>query len=474
MAAAAAEKRERALIGADLERFVLEQMLATRIPGLSIAAIRGDEVAERHFGFRDLASREAPTSRTRYGIGSVTKVLTAIVTLQLVDEGRIGLDDRIVDHLPKEAAAFGGATVRHLLAHSAGLPALGWSETKMSSGWFMHGYPVSGYEDLAAFMRGAEAWSTAEPGARWHYSNEGYILLGLLLERLEGEPYAAIVQRRLLGPLGMTRSTFEADEVATDPDRVQPYMQGEDGALQEGSNLHGAMPAAGGLVSTTHDMVKVARLLLADGRAPGGNHLLSESSIEDMVSADVVIDPPTPFDALPLWTDPPRVNGAGLQRHIGFFGRDVWAHGGGVMGGTAYLAVIPEDDVGVVILANAHGYPLAQLALVALAGMLGADPQDLPFVRRQRTVARLAGTYASWASTIRATLVPKPWGLELVLDFHPRARRVPLVLLDQGEGRTRFLALSSGRPDIAELDESGPNPRLIFERYVLERTGEVR
>lgn len=228
-----------------LERFVQDQMIATRIPGLSLVVLRGDESSARHFGFRELRRREPPTGATRYGIGSVTKVFTAVVVMQLVAEGRVGLDDLLRSHLGDDAAAFGDATVAHALAHASGLPALGWSETKMSRSWFMDGFPVGGFEDLAAFMHGAEAWGTAAPGERWQYSNEAYILLGRLIERCDGVPYARALERRLLAPLGMARSTFDPEVVAADDERVQPFMHDEGGRLMPGANLHGTMPAAG-------------------------------------------------------------------------------------------------------------------------------------------------------------------------------------------------------------------------------------
>ena len=458
-----------------LERFVQQQMIATRIPGLSLVLLRGEDAAERHFGFRDLRSRVPPRSDTRYGIGSVTKVFTAVAVLQLVQEGRVALDEPLARHLGSEAEAFGDATVRHVLAHASGVPALGWSETKMSSSWFMDGFPVGGYDDLAAFMHGAGSWRTAEPGARWHYSNEGYILLGRLLERADETPYVAALERRVLGPLGMTRSTFDPDVVASDDDRVQPYMLDDDGRLVHGANLHGTMPAAGGLVTSAADMARFARCLLANGRAADGRQILDPALLETMAAADVAIDPATPLDDVPLWNDPVRVNGAGLQRHVGVFGHDAWGHGGGVMGGTAYLALIPERQLGVAILANAHGYPLAQLALVALATLLGEDPEALPFVRRQRLVERAAGTYASFAASIRAELRPRGWGLELRMAFEPRARSVPLVLLHHDDERdtTHFLTLGSGRPGRAELRYDRDTPLLIYERYALQRTGEL-
>lgn len=462
------------LIPRILERFVSEQMITSRIPGLSLVLLQGDDVAVRHFGFRELVHRRPPTSSTRYGLGSVTKVFTAIAVLQLADEGRVELDAPLARLLP-EAAQFGNATIRHVLAHASGLPALGWSETKMSSSWPMDGFPVGDYADLAVFLDDAAEWRTAAPGAEWRYSNEGYLLLGLLVERLDGLPFTEAIKRRLLEPLGMHRSTFNVDEVAEDDDRATPTMLDHGGGFVPGSNLVGVMPAAGGLVSTAADMTAFARLLLARGVAQSGERLLPAALIESMAAADVPLDRPTPFDALPLWNDPIRVNGAGLQRHLAVLGRDVWAHGGGVMGGTSYLAVAPDHGTGVVVLANAHGYPLAQLALVALATLWGAAPEDLPFVRRQRVLDRLAGHYAAYAGTIQANATSRGWGLELQFDFHPRSRTVPLLLLsDESEtGTTRFMALTTGRPGLAEIVSHGDVRELRYERYALRWRGEV-
>jgi CubicO group peptidase (beta-lactamase class C family) len=222
-------------------------------------------------------------------------------------------------------------------------------------------------------------------------------------------------------------------------------------------------------------MTRFARFLMS-GLAADGETLLERRWLERMASTDVAIDPPSPFDDLPLWADPRRVNGAGLQRHEDLLGHDVWAHGGGVMGGTAYVAVVPSERLGVVLLANAHGYPMAQLALVALASLLGAEPEALPFVRRQRLIERAAGRYASWAGTIHADLAPRGWGLELRLAFEPGGRSVPLVLLDHDDDLdvTRFMALGGGRPGAAEVRHGADGTVLVYDRYALHRRGESR
>lgn len=465
------------MIDRAVERFIQDRMIATRMPGLSLVALRGAELQERHFGFRELRRRVSPTSETRYGLGSVTKVFTAIAVHQGVEEGRFSLDDRIAAHLGSLGEAFGEATIGHLLAHASGLPALGWSETKMSNSWPIDGYPIGNIDDFGTFLSDAPAWRAAEPGSRWFYSNEAYIALGVLLERSFGVPYRELIEQKVLNPLGMARSTFDVDVVEADVNRVQPVMLDDNGGLVPGANLYGEMPAAGGLVSSSGDMARLARVMLAAGRLPGGSRLFTEASWQRMGAQVVHVDEgATPLTDWPLWGDPRRINGAGLQRHLGLFGTDVWGHGGGVMGGTAYLAVVPEREVGVVLLSNAHGYPMAQLALYVLASLMGEDPELLPFIRRQRLVAAGAGRYHAYRGTIQGDLEARPWGFDLVLDMQPRSRAIPMVLFDHdvSAGVARLMSLGGGVPGFAELHLDRDEARLVYERYSLKRVGGPR
>lgn len=454
-----------------LARFIQDRMIESHIPGLSVALVRGKQVTQRHFGFRELRHRTLSTGSTRYGLGSVTKVFTAIAVLQLVQEGRVALDDLLSKHLRTEAAAFAGVTVKQALAHSGGLPALGWSETKMSSGWFMDGFPVATPADIQTFLDGAEDWRNAAPGERWQYSNEGYLLLGRLLEVIDERPYAESIRTRLLEPMQMSRSTFDSTDVESDVDRVQPYMYSSENGLIPGANLYGPQPAAGGLVSTTDDMVQFVRMLLAKGKTDKGHQLLRSDLISAMATPEVRIDQPTMFGSLPLWSDGPRYNGAGLQVQTNFFDQTTWGHGGGVMGGTTYFAVMPEAQIGVILLANAHGYPLAQLALVVLASMLGHTPDSLPFVRRQQLMKRIAGRYASWAGAMQAEVIELGWGLRLRMEFEPSAREIPLVLYDHDAAadRVRLIAFGSGPPALVEVSLSATAQELRYERYAFRK-----
>ena len=114
----------------DLEGFIQEKMSKTKIPGLSIAIIEDDEIIHaRGFGFRDVSSGLPATPKTLYGIGSVTKSFTAIAVMQLVEEGRIRLDDPIENYIPIKLAPYGeDVSIHHLLTHSSGVPNLAYAE----------------------------------------------------------------------------------------------------------------------------------------------------------------------------------------------------------------------------------------------------------------------------------------------------------------------------------------------------------
>ena len=127
-----------------LDSFVLARMQETHLPGLALSLIQVDgESDHRVFGFRDIETRRSVTPRTLFGLGSITKVFTALAVFQLCDRGLLDLDDRIDRWLELDLKPYGEPIrVWHLLSHTSGIPALGFSESKMSDEWFMHGIPV--------------------------------------------------------------------------------------------------------------------------------------------------------------------------------------------------------------------------------------------------------------------------------------------------------------------------------------------
>jgi CubicO group peptidase (beta-lactamase class C family) len=455
-----------------VDAFILEKMIDSKLPGLSYVLVEGGTASYRSIGFRDMAKRLSPTPDTLFGLGSVTKVFTALAIMQLRDRGKLALEDPLEVHLDIDLHGHGKeVTVEHLLSHTSGLPALGYSESKMSNHWFMDGYPINSYADLRTFLVGADSWTAADPGKEWHYLNEGYILLGAIIERCSGLPYSDYIVQHILSPLGMERSSYSQEQVEEDSDRAIPYMR-KDGELFAGANLYGAIPAAGGLVSTCRDMTLFAQMFLDDGRAGDGRSIISPEGLELMGRCGV----PLPAEEIQVFSPTKRrplrssYYGLGLQIQTDFFGHEVIGHGGGVMGGTSYLAVIPKRRLAVVLLANAHGYPLSQLAFAVLASALGEDLETLSFVRYERLLGRLTGSYASFRQTMLADVTCRGGELILSIRFAHEDRSYLLIPEKMSRNRAKFWTYSGVRRLPVDFTFTSEGIELVIERYMFRKS----
>lgn len=185
---------------------------------------------------------------TQYKIGSITKTFTAVLVLQLVDEGLLSLDAPVSDVLG--AVGYGDRTSRQLLAHSGGLQAeptgSWWERTEGGS-----------FEDLAAANDGSVA--AYEKDRRFHYSNLGYGLLGEVVARLRGQSWWDAVSQRILDPLQMSRTSYQASGVHAEGWSVHPYAQT---LIAEPLPDTAAMAPAGQVWSTVADLATYCRFLL--------------------------------------------------------------------------------------------------------------------------------------------------------------------------------------------------------------------
>lgn len=454
---------------AKLESFILDKMIETKIPGLSLGFIYKGEFYERNFGFKDKASRTPPSSETLFGLGSITKVFTAVAIMQLQEKGFLNLDDPISKYLALDFDSSAPIFIKHMLSHSSGIPSLGYSESKMSKRWWMDGYPIASLGDILSFMKGASEWVQTQPGKRWFYLNEGYILLGAIIEQLSGQAYKDYISDTILRPLGMTRSFFNQEEVEKDADQATPYLKERDGSHFIGANLYSSIPAAGGLVSNIKDMGKFTQLFLnSDGLA---KTLLSQGSIRLMQTPVVTLaseTSPVFSEAEDIQTNS-RYFGLGLQVQANFFGQTIVSHGGGVMGGTTYLACIPEQNMAVILLANAHGYPMSQLALALLATLLNEDFEQLDFIQTEQLLQSFKGHYRSFKNTIHAEVNQRGGGLELQLQFKHEDRIIPLFPVSLSKEYSQFKTFSGGNQLTVEFIQRENKLELIYERYVFRK-----
>ena len=210
---ALAQAREGDAKSARVDSVVEAQRKTQKIPGVSLAVCRdGKIVKTAGYGLANVEWDIPVTPETIFQTGSVGKQYTATAVMMLVEEGKLGLDDKIVKFIPEAPATWNDVTVRNLLTHTSGIADYGGEEDTMGKGVINFRKDYTEEELVQAFAKMPKDFPA---GQKWSYSNTGYVLLGVIIHRVTGEFYGDFLQERIFGPLGMTstRIISEADIV---------------------------------------------------------------------------------------------------------------------------------------------------------------------------------------------------------------------------------------------------------------------
>jgi len=332
---------------ADVYAGVDKARLALEIPGLSIAIVAGQEVLMAEgCGSADLETAAPATAETVYRVGSVTKLFTALMLMQLRDAGKLDLDDPIQKHLPefRIRSRFPDArpaTFRQVAAHYSGLP----REPPLATE-YLPGLEYPPIEEQLASLDRVEMITPAM--SEFSYSNLGYNVMGAALARVANEPYVDWVEEKILGPLGMADSGFEPDEhmrhrVATGYGAKNAAGVREPFAWQEFG------VASGMLCSTAPDLARFLMLFFRAGPA-GGAQVLGSSSLREMtVPVAVSVEPGE------LWR-----TGSAIGWTVGAFDGEQLCYKLGGTGGFSSVVVMNfQRRTGVVVLTNALTDPFS-------------------------------------------------------------------------------------------------------------------
>jgi CubicO group peptidase (beta-lactamase class C family) len=330
-----------------INAYVIEQMQRLHIPGATLAIVQGDEIVyQRGFG-RSRPSGEAPTALTPYFIGSLTKSITAMAVMQLVEAGKVELDAPVQRYLPwfrvADPKASAEVTVRHLLNQTSGFPFLASNVV------------LAELDDTTgAAERQVRAMSSLKlhhpAGEAVEYCNLNYNVLGLVIEAVSGESYPGYIQKHIFDPLGMSHSY--TSKATAQYDGLAPGYRHWFGFPFPAGNLPvplGSL-ASGQLISCAEDM---AHYLIAhlNGGQYGEAKILSAAGI----------------DALHHGEKEYITFGFSAGRYaMGWFDRDIGSirtlsHGGNVPDFSAFMALIPQQKKGFVVLFNADPYGLPMI-----------------------------------------------------------------------------------------------------------------
>ena len=374
--AAQAESSLEAIVAETVDPIIEAELAKTGMPGAAFVFVHGGKIVyQRGYGVSDLESAAlVDPARTIWPIASISKIVTAMAALQLVDDGRVGLDtdvNRYLRRIQVPAQGYPSLTLRHLLSHTGGLDELPGRQ-------FDGKVP----QDMAAFMRDKLVRYRA-PGLQTAYSTYGILLAAIVLEDVAGQPYDEYLRKHVFVPAAMTSArvmSLRGDEkgVAT------PYRIEDGQATAMPYEWYVSTPTSS-IVATAEDMGRLLLVHLANGRA-GDQQVLSTAMTRSMHEQQATIHPAIPGWSLGMQMD--RVNG-----------RTVAEHGGDIGGFAALFAVLPEEDSGFFIVNHGEGSNLRFEVKDALLDRLypAREKPDVP-ARRPESVPALqefGGAYRS-------------------------------------------------------------------------------
>ena len=347
-AAAQAVKVAPAGLEATVDRIAADLIARKETAGFAIGIEQNGTVRlAKGYGYADLEDGTRVTDRTVFRIGSVTKQFTAAAILLLAEEGKLSLDDRLVKYFPTFPRG-GDVTLRQLLTHTSGIRNYtGYSD-------FMKGQSpraLSGNE-MVAYIAGATPAYDFDPGTGWSYSNSGYLLLGVVIEKVTGQPLAQVLRLRIFDPLGLKDTRLD-DLAEIVPGRASGYDKAPSsptGFANAGFIAMEVAAGAGAIRSTVGDLLKWNDALL-------GGKLLKPASLRMMLAPGRLTDGRLataaragPAAAAPS-SGPPSNYGFGITTGEQK-GRRTIGHGGSINGFNSSLTSYPDQKVTIVVLTN--------------------------------------------------------------------------------------------------------------------------
>jgi CubicO group peptidase (beta-lactamase class C family) len=454
------------------------------LPGISVGIVSGDDlVFSEGFGYADIEASAPMTPAHRQRIASISKTMTGMCAMALVDEGRLSLDARVAELLPEiEFKGHGNSlTVWHLLTHTGGIGEVPNAEDLADPFRFLFceersmGSPAEWYASGMTLE--------VAPGTKYAYANHAYVLLGEVVARIEGKPIANVLEERIFGPLEM-KDTDLLDEPHADLATGYHRAPGEDEremlkrvgrevpeeTAVDGHNIRGNFlytwgnGAQGAVQSTIPDMARYATALLRQG---GG--IVRPETFDRMIADQ--------------WRPDPRLPGWGLAFGVrAFRGRRRFGHGGSFFGGwNSQLTVFPDDDLAVLIHVNMVWDRFDTVTVPRfLQAVLGEPAFEAPQVTIDPGVLLTApGVYeASTPGPLtnfrvmgncgRVQISEREGGLVLHSRRGPWKAGVPMLPADPAEPDLFALLTAAPMPDVMAVlrDDTGAVTGLRFPQIV--------
>lgn len=323
-----------------LEPLIEKKMRENGIPGLAVGVVKnGKVIFAKGFGTTKITGGDPVTTRTVFNLASITKNFTATAVMQLVEQGKINLDARVTEYLPYfrlKDEGYKQITIRHLMTHTSGLEFIEENPFERKAGY-----------DAGALEKHIRELSSltlaSVPGEKYEYSNEGYDILGDVIAKVSKMSYEEYISRNILEPLRMKTSTVSVSE--TIPPR---YFSDETGKITVNDKVpfNRAFAPSSALDSDVDDMNRWMIACLNRGTLDG-KRILKSSSYDEMWKLPV--EAAEADKQFPIFG---KMGGGWFRWN--YKGHQIVGHGGAELGFNSFIALAPNDSVGVIVLGNLY------------------------------------------------------------------------------------------------------------------------
>jgi CubicO group peptidase (beta-lactamase class C family) len=400
-----------------------------KTPGCAVGASRhGRTVLSRAYGMANLEYDVPNTTETVFEAGSVAKQFTAAAILLLAQQGKLSLDDQVRKHIPELPDYGAPLTIRHMIHHTSGLR--DWGTIATVEGW-PRGSRVHTHAHVLDIVKRQRALNF-RPGTEYLYSNTGYNLLAIIVERVSGRSFADFTRTEIFEPLGMTKTQWRDDYTRIVKDRATAYEPTRNGFRLDMpfENVHGN----GGLLTTVEDLLRWSANF--DLARVGGPTFVREQVRQARLTGGREIE-----------------YAAGL-RVTRYRGIPEVSHSGATAGYRAFLTRYPDQGLAVAVLCNHAGAPVGALAHRVADVFLGSTA---PIAPPPKAVALAPAVLAARAGVYRNSVTGAPLRIsvkdgKLVDEGGTESTPMSATVFQNGNGGRAVFDLSSdGRPSALRL-----------------------
>ena len=415
-----------------IEELLTAYASQNKLNGSVLVAQKGKIIYQKGFGFRNAEQKIPNDVNSIFQIGSITKQITAAVIMELQQEGKLSVKDK----LNKYFAGFANGdkiTIENLLTHTSGIHNYTEDSILMKSDVTKH----YAQEQMLKIFAGYSP--DFEPGAKWHYSNSGYSILGYIIEKVEKKPYEKVVRERIFQPLSMTNSGFDFTNLSS-PNKTKGYFSLNPTPMPAPIVDSTIAYSAGAVYTTVGDLYKWDRAIYT-------NKILKPDSWKSVF---------TPYK---------NMYGYGW-RIDSLYGKQFTGHGGGIHGYSSYIIRFPQDEVVVIIFDNSSSTSLNAISK-NVAAILFNRPYEVPAAKKEVRVDaailkqyigeyELAPGFTITISQDAGSLKGQATG-QSAFDLYPEKENV--FFLKVVDAKIEFIKDASGTVTEMILYQNGQQPR---------------